>query len=125
MVQITSGRGMNKEETQMTGNEYQQLALRTANTEEMSPHNLLMNGVLGLCGETGEVADIIKKARFQGHELNTDRIAEELGDVAWYLAISAYAIGRDLESVLKQNIDKLRKRYPDGFDSEKSIHRSV
>ncbi len=82
-----------------------------------------MNGVMGLCGESGEVIDILKKHLSQGHELNKEKMAEELGDVAWYLAETAYALGYDLEDILQRNIDKLQKRYPDGFTVEDSIHR--
>ena len=101
----------------MTINEYQVEALRTAGKAD------IMNGVLGLCGESGECADMVKKHKFQGHELDTEHFAKELGDVAWYLAISAYAIGYDLESILQMNVDKLRKRYPEGFDSNLSQNR--
>lgn len=107
----------------MTPNEYQLKALRTANTDSLSKYDLLMNGVLGLCGESGECADMVKKSVFQGHRLDREHLAKELGDVAWYLAVSAYAIDYDLERVLQMNIDKLRQRYPDGFDAERSLHR--
>lgn len=107
----------------MTINDYQQAALRTANREKLSDKELLTNGVLGLSGESGECADIVKKHLFQGHELDAEKLANELGDVAWYLAITAKAIGMDLETVLQMNVDKLRKRYPDGFSAERSIHR--
>lgn len=109
----------------MTINEYQALAMRTASGMNYEHHGMLMNGVLGLCGESGEVADIVKKATFQGHELDINHVAKELGDVAWYLAVSATAIGVDLETILKMNIDKLRKRYPDGFSSDRSQHREA
>ena len=72
----------------MTGNEYQGAALRTASGMNYDHHGMIINGALGLCGESGEVADIIKKATFQGHQLDKEHIAEELGDVAWYLAIT-------------------------------------
>lgn len=107
----------------MTINDYQQAALRTANTEKLSDREILTNGVLGLSGESGECADIVKKHLFQGHELDAEKLANELGDVAWYLAVTAEAIGLDLETVLQMNVDKLRKRYPDGFSAERSIHR--
>ena len=107
----------------MTGNEYQKAALRTANMEYYTRYDRLTNGVFGLCGETGEVADIVKKAMFQGHDLDTNRVAEELGDIAWYLAITAHAIGKNLDDIFQGNVDKLMKRYPDGFDSERSVHR--
>lgn len=64
-----------------------------------------------------------KKYRFQGHELDKAHLAKELGDVAWYLAVTAHAIGYDLETVLQMNVDKLRNRYPNGFEKERSLHR--
>lgn len=103
-------------------NEYQKLAMTTLN-KNLSKKEVLINGVMGLCGESGEVIDIVKKHLAQGHELDTERIIKELGDVAWYLAETAYAIGVDLETVLKQNIDKLKKRYPEGFSTNDSINR--
>lgn len=109
----------------MTINEYQALAMRTASGMNYENYGTLMNGALGLCGESGEVADLVKKATFQGHELDVEHVAKELGDVAWYLAVSATAIGVDLETIMKMNIDKLRKRYPDGFSSERSQHREA
>lgn len=106
----------------MTINEYQTEALRTAiGSNQQYP--MIVNGVLGLCGEAGECVDMVKKHLFQGHELDETHLAKELGDVAWYLAVSAYAIGYDLETVLRANVDKLRKRYPEGFDPERSLHR--
>ena len=107
----------------MTANDYQKAALRTASGMNYEHHGMLMNGALGLCGESGEVADLVKKATFQGHELDVAHVAEELGDVAWYLAVSAHAIGYTLDDILKMNVEKLKARYPDGFDSERSIHR--
>ena len=107
----------------MTINDYQQAALRTANIEMLSDKELLTNGVLGLSGESGECADLVKKHLFQGHELDAEKLANELGDVAWYLAVASYAIGYSLEAVLQMNVDKLHKRYPDGFSTERSIHR--
>lgn len=103
-------------------NEYQKAALRTASRmNEQYPR--ILNGVLGLAGESGECVDMVKKNLFQGHELDKEHMAKELGDVAWYLAVSADAIGYDLETILQMNADKLMKRYPDGFDSDKSINR--
>lgn len=107
----------------MTGNEYQKEALRTANQQYYTRYGRLVNGVLGLCGETGEVADIVKKAMFQGHSLDEQHIVEELGDIAWYLAITADALGIGLDEIFEKNSAKLRARYPDGFDADKSIHR--
>ena len=108
-------------EQHLTANEYQDLALRTANTNNTM--DLLLNGVLGLCGETGEVSDHIKKWKFQGHELDKDKLVNELGDVCWYIAILAKGLNIDLETVMNLNIEKLNKRYPNGFETEKSINR--
>ena len=109
--------------TIMTINEYQYAALRTAQTDKLTANELLLNAALGLCGESGEVADIVKKFRFQGHELDVEHIAKELGDIAWYLAVGAYAIGLDLETIFRMNIDKLKARYPNGFSTDRSLHR--
>ena len=108
----------------MTINEYQQLALRTLNPE-LERRDVLINGVMGLCGEAGEAIDLVKKHLAQGHPLDAARLAAELGDVAWYLAETAHAIGYDLETVLRMNIEKLERRYPEGFSAEQSIHREA
>ena len=128
----------------MTINEYQIEALRTENGMSICyPHifvpiefegrcllsertylSKLLNGLIGLNGEAGEAIDILKKYLFQGHELNVEHIAKELGDVAWYLAVSADAIGYKLEDILQMNVDKLKKRYPNGFKTELSINRN-
>ena len=107
----------------MTVNEYQKLAMKTLNPE-LAEKDVLINGVMGLCGESGEAIDIVKKWLAQGHELDKEKLAKELGDICWYLAETATALGYSLEDIMTANIEKLRKRYPDGFDSERSIHRS-
>ena len=106
----------------MTINEYQNLAMRTLNPA-LGRKDVLINGVMGLCGESGEAIDIVKKHLAQGHELNREALIKELGDVAWYLAETAYALDVPLEEVLQRNIDKLKARYPQGFETEKSICR--
>lgn len=103
-------------------NEYQKLAMTTLN-KELSKQDVLINGVMGLCGESGEVIDLVKKHLHQGHELNKDEVIKELGDVAWYIAEIAYALDVELETVLKLNIEKLKKRFPNGFDKNKSLNR--
>ena len=107
----------------MTINEYQTAALRTAQTDKLTARELLLNSALGLCGESGEVADIVKKHRFQGHDIDVEHVAKELGDVAWYLAVGAYAIGFDLERIFRMNKEKLEARYPNGFSTDRSLHR--
>ena len=103
-------------------NEYQDLAMRTLN-KELNKKDVLLNGVMGLCGESGEVIDIVKKHLAHGHELDKEHMIRELGDVAWYLAETAYALDVKLEDILQGNINKLKSRYPEGFDTEKSLHR--
>jgi len=107
----------------MTINEYQKLAMTTLNPA-LSPKDVLINGVMGLCGESGEAIDLVKKHLAQGHELDKERLAKELGDIAWYLAETAMAIGYPLEDILQMNIDKLKKRYPEGFAVERSVKRN-
>lgn len=106
----------------MTINEYQRLAMTTLNPE-LDRKDVLINGVMGLCGESGEAIDIVKKWLAQGHELDKEKLAKELGDIAWYLAETAYALEIPLEDILQANIEKLKKRYPEGFSSERSLDR--
>ena len=107
----------------MTINEYQQLAMRTLNPK-LNRKEILINGVMGLCGEAGEAIDIVKKYLAQGHDLNREALIKELGDIAWYLAETAYALNVSLDEVLLGNIEKLKKRYPQGFNSDLSVSRS-
>ena len=106
----------------MTINEYQSLAMRTLNPE-LDKKDVLINGVMGLCGESGEAIDLVKKHLHQGHPLDKEGIVRELGDIAWYLAETAFALDVDLETVMQGNIDKLKRRYPEGFEAMKSIER--
>ena len=101
----------------MTINEYQKLAMVTLNPA-LDKKDVLINGVMGLCGESGEAIDIVKKWLAQGHELD-----KELGDIAWYLAETAYALDIPLEDIFRGNIEKLAKRYPGGFDAYRSVNR--
>lgn len=106
----------------MTVNEYQKLAMTTLNPA-LDKKDVLINGVMGLCGESGEAIDIVKKWLAQGHALDREKLAKELGDIAWYLAETATALDLNLEDIFQANIDKLKKRYPEGFDTDRSIHR--
>ena len=106
----------------MTVNEYQRQAMATLNPA-LDKKDVLINSVMGLCGEAGEAIDIVKKWLGQGHELDKERLARELGDVAWYLAEAATALDLDLEDILRANLEKLERRYPDGFSTEKSVGR--
>ena len=106
----------------MNATEYQKLAMTTLN-KDLSKKDVLINAVMGLCGESGEAIDLVKKHLHQGHELNKEKLIKELGDIAWYLAEAAYALDVDLSTVLEGNINKLKARYPEGFSVEKSINR--
>jgi NTP pyrophosphatase (non-canonical NTP hydrolase) len=107
----------------MTINEYQRLAMTTLNPN-LDKKDVLINGVMGLCGEAGEAIDIVKKHLAQGQELDRERLIGELGDIAWYLAETATVLDVDLEEVLTRNIEKLKRRYPEGFDQQRSINRT-
>lgn len=106
----------------MTLNEYQSNAMRTTR-KDLSPDSHLFNGILGLSGEVGECADLVKKKFYQDGRDIYDNLKDELGDVLWYVAEVASAMEWDLEEVAQHNIDKLRRRYPEGFDAEMSLHR--
>ena len=102
--------------------------LTTIEAAERTSGNLtswdkVRNGCYGLNGEAGECIDILKKTEFQGHDFDPMKMVDELGDVLWYVAQLATGLGVTLEYVAQHNVDKLLARYPDGFDSEKSIHR--
>ena len=103
-------------------NEYQELAMTTLNSE-LSKKEVLINSVMGLCGESREAIDIVKKWLAQGHELDKEHLAKELGDIAWYLAEAATALDLPLEQIFRANIEKLKKRYPEGFDTKHSAVR--
>lgn len=134
----------------MTGNEYQELAMRTNDGKStdrvisgvltcdlkwLHNHNVVredtdgldlggvLNGCLGLAGESGETLDMVKKWVFHDSELDKDHLKKELGDVMWYVAMICHAMGFDLDDVMQTNIDKLKARYPGGFDTYRANHR--
>jgi NTP pyrophosphatase (non-canonical NTP hydrolase) len=82
----------------MTINEYQKLAMTTLNPA-LSERDVLINAVMGLCGESGEAIDIVKKHLAQGHELDREHLIKELGDIAWYLAEAATVLGVELMKI--------------------------
>ena len=108
--------------TDYFANQYQKDALRTE-SGSCDDSERILQGLMGLAGEAGEAIDILKKHMFQGHDLDKKHLAEELGDVAWYLAVSANAIEYDLSDIFKMNIEKLKKRYPCSFEPGRSINR--
>lgn len=105
----------------LTANDYQRMAMRTAGTKK---EDFLDNAIMGLCGEVGECADIVKKHHFQGHELDREKLIDEASDVCWYIALLATALDTTLEDIMLHNVEKLKKRYPQGFSKERSIHRN-
>ena len=101
---------------------YQKLAKRSAGAGGDGERRLMV-AALGLAGEAGEFANLVKKMTAHGHPYDPASLKDELGDVLWYLAEAATASGLNLEEIAQENVDKLRKRYPEGFSQENSIHR--
>ena len=112
----------NENQQGLTANEYQRQAMALLNPA-LNRKDVLINGVMGLCGESGEAIDIVKKHLHQGHPLDKEKLAKELGDIAWYLAETAYALDIPLEQILRMNLEKLKNRYPEGFSTERSMNR--
>lgn len=102
---------------------YQEEMHRTANMDGMHFLENLTVGALGISGEAGEVTDCIKKVVFHHHELDKVELAYELGDVLWYVTYLAQCLGYSLEEIAQLNIEKLQKRYPEGWSAERSINR--
>lgn len=105
----------------MTGNEYQALAERTINPE-LTDVGLLLHAMFGLSSEAGELCGIFQK-HLQGHDLCPHHVKKEIGDVMWFVAELCTALDFELDDILEANIEKLRKRYPNGFEEERSVHR--
>ena len=102
--------------------EYQQKAKRTIN-KDLQDDDQLSNLCMGLCGESGEVVDYLKKRIYHGHLVEKQKLVEELSDVMWYLTNIATLFEIPMTYILDENIRKLEERYPDGFSEEKSINR--
>ena len=107
----------------MTLDEYQELAARTLGRDRTHEQQLA-NAALGLTGEAGEVAEVIKKHLFHATPLDQEALVKELGDCLWYLGAFATVLGLSLDDIAQRNIDKLRRRYPEGFDPERSRTRT-
>ena len=107
----------------MDANEYQRLARRSGSPAPDEGIGNLVIAALGLCGEAGEFADRVKKHYAQGHPLDTGKLAEEVGDICWYVALACDALGLALGDVMQANVLKLLRRYPNSFSSEASINR--
>ncbi|OLS02019.1 nucleoside triphosphate pyrophosphohydrolase family protein [Tissierella creatinophila] len=102
--------------------EYQEKSKRTLNNN-LTKYEQIDNMVYGIFGESGEVVDLLKKSRFQGHVLDKDKLKEEIGDVMFYITNLCNLLGLDLEEIIEGNYNKLLRRYPEGFSSERSINR--
>jgi len=112
----------------MKAQDYHRLAMRTRPAEDdilplSYEMKLAVNAAFGLTGESGELADLIKKHVFQGHPLHTDKVVSELGDILWYVCLMAESIGKSLDEIMCYNIEKLMNRYPDGFSHGASVNR--
>lgn len=119
----------------MTGKEYQELAMRTydgyainrlsSNVMSVTFYETaaLLNGVLGLTGEAGEVSDLVKKGIFHEKGIDREHLEKELGDVMWYIALICHTCGFNLDEIMQINIDKLKVRYPKGFDVIKANNK--
>lgn len=84
----------------------------------------LLVGVIGLCGEAGETADLVKKIVFHQHPMDVEALKKELGDVMWCVAMCCNVLNIALDEVMQGNIEKLKRRYPDGFSTDASINRT-
>ncbi len=106
----------------MNFDEYKRLAMTT--NHDTDNHDLQLADVgLGLAGEAGEVADLIKKHLSQGHPLDLAKVKKELGDILWYAAKGCHVLGFSMDEVAQENIAKLKARYPEGFSVERSLNR--
>ena len=108
----------------MTLNEYQKLAARTIDTKNMNLIDMERHALHGMVSEIGELHGLYQK-EYQGHILDLTHLKKELGDLMWFIAEHCTALGWTLEEVAQMNIDKLKARYPNGFDPEKSLHRAA
>ena len=109
----------------MDFSEYQEEASKTI-PSKLSEDEIVNNAIYGLVGELGELVDIVKKVKFQDHPMTIEvvnHLRSELGDVLWYLSELSTGLGFPLQEVAQTNIYKLRKRYGEHFDSEKSQNR--
>ncbi len=106
----------------MTGNYYQQLAARTI-SPAMSDAEKASHALHGMVSEIGELHGIYQKF-YQGHEMDAEHIRRELGDLMWFIAEYCTANHWQLSDIMRTNIDKLKARYPEGFEPERSLHRA-
>ena len=101
--------------------EYTREVHRTCDIQDQK--ELLILTALGIAGEAGEVVDIVKKVLYHAHELDTSALCKEVGDLLWYVVLLCETVGLTLDEVMQTNVEKLRQRYPDGFDPQRSRMR--
>lgn len=107
----------------MLANEYQKLAARTMNGK-LQPIEQEMHALHGMISEIGEIHGIYQK-EYQGHKIDEKHLKKEVGDLLWFIAEYCTANGWELEEIMQLNIDKLKARFPDGFEEDKSLHRAA
>lgn len=105
----------------MDMNKYQELAARTIN-KDLKDWQKEHHALHGMVAEAGELHSLYQK-QYQGHPINVEHLKKELGDLLWFIAEFCTAYGWDLEEIAAMNIEKLKARYPEGFDVDKSLHR--
>ena len=106
-------------QTTMTPNQYQNLAMRTCNLRGGEKE---LHALMGISSEIGELHGIYQKF-YQGHTFDPNHVKKECGDILWFLTEYIDCAGWTLEEIMETNIEKLKKRYPDGFEEERSLHR--
>lgn len=105
----------------MTPNQYQERAARTINKS----NNILeqrQHALFGMASEVGEIHGIFQK-HYQGHSINYTELKQEIGDLLWFIAEFCTASGWDMEYIMQMNLDKIERRYPDGFEEKRSVER--
>jgi len=97
--------------------------------EKNFPSERLLTAAVGLCAESGEFTEVVKKIIFQGKEPTEDNLfhlKREMGDIMWYFMQACMALDVSPEEIIEMNVDKLKSRYPGGeFDVHYSENRKV
>lgn len=106
-----------------TFDEYQREAARTIG-EDLMPFEVESHALHGMSAEIGEIHSLYQKV-YQGHEMDTEHLKKEMGDLLWFIAEHCTANDWSLSEIAQMNIDKLKARYPDGFDAQRSLNRAV
>lgn len=99
--------------------EYQDLAMRTRGVYPNKREQSLC-ALLGLSGESGEYIDLQKKVLYHNKPVNEEKQMDEMGDILWYLALECDAKGWNMDTIAGRNVEKLRARYPEGFNFQRA-----